>query len=181
MTSQRLRVPWTRGGLPEYDKTLLEFGCQAFEKWEEREVILSNSSKVAFSFVVDLAGPLALPLCVSWEDMVGLFEHHPHPSQSYFHHCRPRQRPGGGPGGCDPIGRLEVHPSEGTVKGNDKVRLGVRFCPRVPDRVEETFFVRVAHFEPQAVKVTGIGQYTQLLLSLPRSGRDRAAFWPPSL
>eukprot|EP00667_Euglena_gracilis_P000008 EG_transcript_8 len=73
---------------------------------------------------------------------------------------------------CEALGRVEVQPREGSVKGSERARLVVRFCPRVPDRAEETFLVRVAHFEPQAVKVTGVGQYSSVLLSLPRHNME---------
>mmetsp|Transcript_118563 Transcript_118563/g.206475 ORF Transcript_118563/g.206475 Transcript_118563/m.206475 type:complete len:3749 (+) Transcript_118563:362-11608(+) len=113
----------------KFDKSLLEFGCQGYDRWEEKEIFLINAARVSFPFSVDF-------------------------------------------GACSPMNRVEVSPKEGILKGNDKVRLAVKFCPRVPDKVEETFLVRVAHFEPQPIKVTGIGQYSSVHINLPRQHMD---------
>ena len=113
----------------KFDKSVLEFGAQGYDKWDERELFLTNAAKVAFPYAVDL-------------------------------------------GGCGALGRVDVQPREGVVKGNDRVRFVVRFCPKVPDRVEETFLVRVAHFDAQPIRVTGIGQYSTLHFALPRQHAD---------
>eukprot|EP00760_Papus_ankaliazontas_P031923 PhM_4_TR5537/c0_g1_i1/m.106423/K17570/HYDIN; hydrocephalus-inducing protein len=102
----------------KFDRNLLDFGAQQYDKWEEKEIFLSNTGKVGFPFTVDLSNVKG--------------------------------------------GTVEVSPMQGTVK--DKVRLLVKFSPRVPDRVQEYFSVQVGHFEPQVIAVKGLGLYTSIMV-----------------
>eukprot|EP00759_Apiculatamorpha_spiralis_P009318 PhF_6_TR15973/c0_g1_i1/m.24996/K17570/HYDIN; hydrocephalus-inducing protein len=102
------------------DKSLLDYGAQQYDKWDEKDIWITNSGKVGFPFTVDLS-------------MV--------------------QR----------AGTIEVTPMQGFVK--DKVRILVRFCPMVPDRVQDRFTIQVGHFEPQVVVVKGLGLYASLTVT----------------
>lgn len=71
--------------------------------------------------------------------------------------------------------RIEVIPNAGTVAANERLRLSVRFTPTSPDRTEEQFTIRVAHFPPENIIVFGEGIFHHLTLSLPRfneKGKD---------
>lgn len=65
-------------------------------------------------------------------------------------------------------GRVTVSPIGGTVNGGERQKITVKFCPRVPERVRETFTVQVAYFEREVVTVTGEGLFPHCTFSLPR-------------
>lgn len=44
----------------------------------------------------------------------------------------------------------------------------IQVTPGMPDRIEETLSIRVAHFQPQVVTLLGEGVYPSLSLTLPR-------------
>eukprot|EP01062_Namystynia_karyoxenos_P075960 TRINITY_DN7388_c0_g1_i1.p1 TRINITY_DN7388_c0_g1~~TRINITY_DN7388_c0_g1_i1.p1 ORF type:complete len:3850 (+),score=1433.28 TRINITY_DN7388_c0_g1_i1:116-11551(+) len=56
-------------------------------------------------------------------------------------------------------GVVDVVPMQGQVKAGDRARMQVRFCPQVPDLVDDCFQVQVAHYEPHSINVRGLGLY----------------------
>eukprot|EP01065_Artemidia_motanka_P026772 TRINITY_DN32019_c0_g1_i1.p1 TRINITY_DN32019_c0_g1~~TRINITY_DN32019_c0_g1_i1.p1 ORF type:complete len:3749 (+),score=1074.75 TRINITY_DN32019_c0_g1_i1:85-11331(+) len=74
-------------------------------------------------------------------------------------------------------GVVDVFPQQGQVKAGDKMRLVVRFCPQVPDLVDDCFQIQVAHFEPHSINVKGLGLYPNILVH--GSGVQRLA--PPDV
>eukprot|EP00727_Mastigamoeba_balamuthi_P008832 m51a1_g4571 putative hydrocephalus-inducing protein homolog (4443) ;mRNA; f:139753-155829 len=65
--------------------------------------------------------------------------------------------------------RLSISPMQGTVAGNEKQRLTIRFTPLRPELIEETFVVTTAYFDTDVVTVTGRGTFHHLSLTLPRT------------
>lgn len=64
---------------------------------------------------------------------------------------------------------LEVIPMKGSLKGGEKQRFIVRYLPGIPDFVQDTFQVQVAHFEPQTITISAIVVYPMVSLSLNRA------------
>lgn len=50
-----------------------------------------------------------------------------------------------------------------------KVQLKVAFRVGVPEVISRSFFVKIAHLEPEEIRVTGLGILPQATLSLPRA------------
>eukprot|EP00756_Hemistasia_phaeocysticola_P037141 Hpha_TRINITY_DN16680_c2_g2::TRINITY_DN16680_c2_g2_i1::g.182314::m.182314/K17570/HYDIN; hydrocephalus-inducing protein len=73
-------------------------------------------------------------------------------------------------------GVVEVVPLHGHVKAGEKQKLVVRFCPRVPDLVDDCFQVQVSHYEPHSISVRGLGLYPSILVQ--GSGVERIS--PPN-
>eukprot|EP00501_MAST-03F_sp_TOSAG23-6_P000263 GSMAST32.ASY1.ANO1.269.1 assembled CDS len=66
-------------------------------------------------------------------------------------------------------GIVEVIPTSGRIFGKDKAKVVVRFCPVLPETIDEKLVLEVAHFEPVEIPVRGIGVYSSVSLSLPQT------------
>ncbi|CAE8631652.1 unnamed protein product [Polarella glacialis] len=63
---------------------------------------------------------------------------------------------------------VDIVPSHGIMKPEEKLKVIVRFRAGIPDLVEEKVLVEVAHFEPQVLIVRGQGTFPGIVLNLPR-------------
>jgi hypothetical protein len=71
---------------------------------------------------------------------------------------------------------VEVSPGSGTIKPEDRQRVIVRFRAGIPDQVEETVLVEVAHFEPAKLTVRGKGTFPGIVLrGIPRANQEEHA------
>eukprot|EP00939_MAST-03C_sp_MAST-3C-sp1_P000134 g134.t1 len=69
-------------------------------------------------------------------------------------------------------GVISVQPVSGRIFGNERARVTIRFCPILPERIQEKIVVQVAHFEPIELNVIGVGIYSSVVLSLPHDTSD---------
>ncbi len=62
-----------------------------------------------------------------------------------------------------------VSPRSGLVRVGKKLRLTVRYEAKIPDVIRETFYIRVAYFEPIPIVLNARGLFPQVSLNLARS------------
>eukprot|EP00397_Hematodinium_sp_SG-2012_P000030 GEMP01000030.1.p1 GENE.GEMP01000030.1~~GEMP01000030.1.p1 ORF type:complete len:4608 (+),score=1069.56 GEMP01000030.1:10-13833(+) len=67
---------------------------------------------------------------------------------------------------------VDAQPTAGLIYPDQKQKITVKFCPGVPDLVEEFTLVEVAHFEPTRFRLSGRGIFPGIVLSLPRSDTE---------
>eukprot|EP00435_Cladocopium_sp_Y103_P038814 s494_g10.t1 len=63
---------------------------------------------------------------------------------------------------------VDVVPSNGVLKPEERLKVTVRFRAGIPDLVVETVLVEVAHFEATVLTVRGLGTFPGVVLDLPR-------------
>src|SRR5437879_1757589 len=67
---------------------------------------------------------------------------------------------------------ITVTPMRGRLQAGERIKLSVKFNACLPDRVDETFDLTIAYFDPVHISVGGQGVYSQLLVTLPRQKDD---------
>ncbi|CAD7939993.1 unnamed protein product [Amoebophrya sp. A120] len=67
---------------------------------------------------------------------------------------------------------VDIFPQTGLIHPEDKTFLKIRFCPGIPDYVEEHVLIAVAHYEPIKFKINGTGIFPNLVLELERAERE---------
>ena len=67
---------------------------------------------------------------------------------------------------------VDIHPVVGLINPDEKQTFKVRFCAGIPDYIEETIFISVAHFEPVPFKIMGHGIFPGLVIQLERANRE---------
>lgn len=63
---------------------------------------------------------------------------------------------------------LAISPMSGRINAGEKQKIGVRLYSLLPDEIDETFTISVAYFDPVPIKVTSMGVFPMIALSLPR-------------
>ena len=66
-------------------------------------------------------------------------------------------------------GLVEISPLSDKIKGYEKIKVHVKLCPGIPDKIDEYFTINIAHFEPQRIQLTGNAIYPALMADLARS------------
>ncbi|CAD7931174.1 unnamed protein product [Amoebophrya sp. A25] len=66
---------------------------------------------------------------------------------------------------------VDVFPQTGLIQPEDKTFLKIRFCPGIPDWVEEHVLISVAHYEPIKFTINGRGIFPNLVFELERAER----------
>lgn len=61
-------------------------------------------------------------------------------------------------------GIIEVHPGQGKISAQEKVKVQVKLFAGIPDFISEFFLVEVAHFAPVGIKVQAYGVYPGFVL-----------------
>jgi adenylate kinase family enzyme len=64
--------------------------------------------------------------------------------------------------------RIMVSPSSGTILPHGKQKISVRFCPYVPEPIDDCFFIQLALFEPVKIRVMGTGIFPHIQMNIPR-------------
>ncbi|KAI9002678.1 hypothetical protein BC832DRAFT_104056 [Gaertneriomyces semiglobifer] len=64
--------------------------------------------------------------------------------------------------------RIAVYPSSGTIVPQSRQKITVRCCVAVPGTIDDSFFVKIAQFEPVGIRVTGTGAFPHLAMDIPR-------------
>ncbi|KAJ3184326.1 hypothetical protein HK101_009853, partial [Irineochytrium annulatum] len=64
--------------------------------------------------------------------------------------------------------KVMICPSSGTISPHGKQKITVRFCPCVPEAIDDCFYVQLAFFEPFKIRVTGTGVFPHLQMNIPR-------------
>ncbi|KAJ3332957.1 hypothetical protein HDU76_012454, partial [Blyttiomyces sp. JEL0837] len=64
--------------------------------------------------------------------------------------------------------KIMVSPSCGTVQPHGKQKINVRFCPCVPEPVDDFFVVQLGLFEPIQIRVIGNGTFPHIQMSIQR-------------
>jgi hypothetical protein len=67
---------------------------------------------------------------------------------------------------------VEVFPKEGIIEPAKNQKIAVRFRAGIPDMVNETVLVEVAHFEPSKLTVKGNGTFPGIVIGLPRQNQE---------
>ena len=63
---------------------------------------------------------------------------------------------------------LMVLPSKGHVQSLESVTFSVKFLPGLPEKFSKSFEMRVAHFEPDVIKISGMAVFPTIVMNLPR-------------
>ena len=66
------------------------------------------------------------------------------------------------------VEKLMVTPALGTILPKVKQKISVRFCPCVPEAVNEYLFIQIAHYEPTKINIIGGGTALRLKADIPR-------------
>ncbi|KAJ3416712.1 hypothetical protein HDV05_000542 [Chytridiales sp. JEL 0842] len=64
--------------------------------------------------------------------------------------------------------RIMVSPSAGTISPHGKQKISVRYCPSVPETIDDCFFIQLALFEPIKIRVLGTGIFPHFQMNIPR-------------
>jgi hypothetical protein len=56
----------------------------------------------------------------------------------------------------------------GKVPAHDKLPIIIKFCPGVPDNINEMILVECGHFPAERFNIKAVGIYPGCLLSFPR-------------
>jgi hypothetical protein len=126
------------------DKAVVDFGRLPFDAVETRDLTLTNTGKVEYSFTV---APMIKPVKAA----------------------EPIATAGALSASASAIlpDRIAVSPATGTLGPGEKVKITVRVKPGLPGGISERLRVSVAHFEPVDVRVEGQAVFGSLVCSLP--------------
>ena len=69
-------------------------------------------------------------------------------------------------------GIVDAYPMTGYLNASQKQFLTLKITAGIPERIDEVFRVRIAHFEPEEIKVRVDGVYPYGVLSIPRLQTD---------
>lgn len=72
------------------------------------------------------------------------------------------------PSGSSLEQKLMISPPWGSVQSMCKQKLVIRFCSGVPESINESILLQIAHYEPVKINVTGTGTFPSMLLGIPR-------------
>jgi len=64
--------------------------------------------------------------------------------------------------------RVSIYPAIGNILPYQKQKITIRFSTITPEDIEESFFIRIAHFDPVPIKIIGKGIAPHIMLNLPR-------------
>ncbi|KAJ3115022.1 hypothetical protein HDU96_001327 [Phlyctochytrium bullatum] len=64
--------------------------------------------------------------------------------------------------------KIMVIPSSGTILPHGRQRLTVKFCPTVPEPIDDSFFLQLAFYEPFKIRVVGVGVFPHIQMTIPR-------------
>nr|KAJ3422703.1 hypothetical protein HK105_006819 [Polyrhizophydium stewartii] len=64
--------------------------------------------------------------------------------------------------------KIVVTPSQGSIPPKGRQRILVRFCPCVPEAVNDRFFIQIAHFEPTEIHIVGASVFPRMTIDIPR-------------
>eukprot|EP00930_Biecheleria_cincta_P015308 TRINITY_DN12810_c0_g1_i1.p1 TRINITY_DN12810_c0_g1~~TRINITY_DN12810_c0_g1_i1.p1 ORF type:complete len:5041 (+),score=1000.88 TRINITY_DN12810_c0_g1_i1:126-15248(+) len=67
---------------------------------------------------------------------------------------------------------VDIVPSSGVLKPEERLKVNVRFRAGIPDQVVETVLVEVAHFEPATLTVRGQGTFPGIVIGLKRMNEE---------
>jgi hypothetical protein len=65
--------------------------------------------------------------------------------------------------------KLLIYPSSGVVSKGGKQKFVIRFCPSVPEGVQGSFFIQIAHFEPTEIKVNAEVNFPNISFNIPKA------------
>ncbi|ORX48158.1 hypothetical protein BCR36DRAFT_329786 [Piromyces finnis] len=65
--------------------------------------------------------------------------------------------------------RVSIYPADGSILPNQKQKITIRFSTITPEDVEDSFFIRIAHFDPIPIKIIGKGIAPHIMINLPKT------------
>eukprot|EP00794_Sanderia_malayensis_P018879 gene18879-20779_t len=69
-------------------------------------------------------------------------------------------------------GGITVNPTQGSVEAQQSQRLLIRHIPGFPDAFQKQFCIRVGHFDPEVITITGEGIFPRIKFDLERDVDD---------
>ncbi|KAJ3106206.1 hypothetical protein HDU97_006839 [Phlyctochytrium planicorne] len=64
--------------------------------------------------------------------------------------------------------KIMISPSSGSIPPHGRQKITIRFCPSVPEPIDDFFFIQLAFYEPFKIRVVGLGVFPHLQLTIPR-------------
>ncbi|KAI8854495.1 hypothetical protein BC829DRAFT_439199 [Chytridium lagenaria] len=64
--------------------------------------------------------------------------------------------------------KIMISPSSGLIPPHGRQKITVRYCPSVPEPIDDFFFIQLAFYEPFKIRVTGVGVFPHIQMSIPR-------------
>jgi len=64
--------------------------------------------------------------------------------------------------------RVSIYPAEGNILPYQKQKITIRFSTITPEDVEDSFYIRIAYFDPIPIKIIGRGIAPHIMINLPR-------------
>jgi len=64
--------------------------------------------------------------------------------------------------------RIAIYPSFGNILPYQKQKITIKFTTLTPEDINDSFFIRIGHFDPVPITVTGQGIAPHIMLNLPR-------------
>ncbi|KAJ3215867.1 hypothetical protein HDU67_010224 [Dinochytrium kinnereticum] len=64
--------------------------------------------------------------------------------------------------------KIMISPSSGIIAPHGRQRITVRFCPSVPEPIDDFFFIQLAFYEPFKIRVMGTGVFPHIQMNIPR-------------
>jgi hydrocephalus-inducing protein len=64
--------------------------------------------------------------------------------------------------------QIDVEPESGICAPLTSTVITIKFLPNLPENFEKILFLQIAHFQPDEIRLTGIGMFSRLEIDLPR-------------